>query len=422
MAKLTMRARLAESGQFGVHIFRRYRPVMVLYWALAVAVAAFALRNALISGYAVRVPNIALALSPNNATAVVARFDRSIAESGPDRRQILTDTKSPIRSLVDAPLNPGAFRVLALAKSQLGSNPVEMRRLMQASERLSRRDLAVQLWMIEDAVSRNDLNAALIHYDRALSVHPDVSVQLFPILAGALDSEQVISALAPYLRAWRPWVPGFLEFAANNSAEPLNVLHLLQRSGIQPTATKIRAYERLLLAQLVVKGRYREGNALAKAMAGSNARKLSAFGFSQISSDPELRPFSWTLGDEGGIGARVTESFGLEISVSPSTRGVAASRVVYVQPGRHMFSWVIDLPNTARGIGGSWAASCLSPKGNFRVWNQDIPGGAGTRGYRSEIDVPENCPALMVELSFNSVDSQFGATVGVRSIDLKKIP
>jgi hypothetical protein len=422
MAKLKMQARPSRSGQFGAQMSRYGRSMRILYWVLAAVIVLLAMRNALISGLSMRAPDIAMTLSPYNATAVVARFDRSLVANDADQRRILTDVKSPTRSLTNAPLDPGAFRVLALAKSELGKNPDEVRRLMQASERLSRRDLAVQLWLIEDAVARNDPNAALVHYDRALSVHPDVSVLLFPVMAGALDAEQIIGALAPYLRAWRPWIPAFMEFAVNNAAEPRDVLLLLRRSAIRPTDPKIRPYERLLLAQLVVKGRYKEAHALAVAMAGTDARRLSQFDFSGVSADPDLQPFSWTLGMEGGIDARPTADSGLEISVSQSTKGVAASRVVYIQPGRHIFTWAVDIPNAPSGIGGSWAASCLSPKGNFGVWNQDIPDQAGTRRYRSQIDVPDNCPALIMELAFNSVDSQFGATIKVRSVDLRRIP
>lgn len=380
------------------------------------------MRNALISGLAVRAPDIAMNLSSYNATAVVARFDRSLIADRADRQQILTDVRSPIHSLVDAPLNPGAYRVLALAKGQRGENPDEVRRLMQVSERLSRRDLAVQLWLIEDAVVRNDLNDALVHYDRALSVYPDVSAQLFPIMAGALDAEQVTAGLAPYLRAWRPWIPAFLEFAVNNAADPTDVLLLLRRSAIRPTDPKIRPYERLLLAQLVVKGRYEEAHDLANAMVGSEARRLSQIGFSRVSTDPDLQPFSWTLGAEGGIDVRPTADSGLEISVAPSTKGVAGSRVVYIRPGRHVFTWAVDIPNPPNQMGGSWTASCLSPNGNFGIWKQNIPDQPGSRRYRSQIDVPDNCPALMMELAFNSVDSQFGATIKVRSLDLRKTP
>ncbi len=399
----------------------------ILYLAAAIILALFALKNALVSGLAERAPGLALDLSPHNATALVSQFDRSLAEGGDRSRQLLESTELPKSALRDAPLSPGAIRMLALAMelrskgASAGTGSNSAGALMNLSERLSRRDLAVQLWLIEEAVLHDDLSGALLHYDRALSVHPDVSVQLFPVMTGALDTVQVASALAPYVRTWRPWVPGFLEYAVNQSADPVNILRLLRLSNTQAVAAKLRPYETLLLAQLVVKGQYEEANKLAIAMAGRKGKYLSAFGFSGESTDPELRPFSWTLGDEGGIGVRLTEKSALEVSVSPSTRGIAASRVLVAQPGRYLFSQALEFPESGDGVGANWVASCLSPKGNMRIWLQDIPNTPGVSTYRSQFDVPNDCSALIVELSLNGVDSQFGTTFKILSVDLRRV-
>lgn len=403
------------------------RLAKILYLAAAIILSLFALKNALVSGLAERAPGLALSISPHNATALVSQFDRSLAEGGGKSLQLLERIELPKSALRAAPLSPGAIRMLALATelkmkgARAGTGPNSAGALMNLSERLSRRDLAVQLWLIEEAVSRDDLRGALLHYDRALSVHPDVSVQLFPVMTGALDTVQVASALAPYVRAWRPWVPGFLEYAVNQSADPADILQLLRLSNGQAVAAKLRPYETLLLAQLVVKGRYEEANKLAIAMAGRRGKYLAAFGFSGDSTNPELRPFSWTLGDEGGIGVRLIDKSALEISVSPSTRGIAASRVLVARPGRYLFTQALEFPESGTGVGANWVASCLSPKGNMRIWLQEIPNNPGRSTYRSQFDVPADCSALIVELSLNGVDSQLGTTFNILSVDLRRV-
>ena len=56
--------------------------------------------------------------------------------------------------------------------AQVRGDTAKARRTFAFAERLSRRNLIVQLWAIEDSVQRGDVGGALRHYDTALRVKP----------------------------------------------------------------------------------------------------------------------------------------------------------------------------------------------------------------------------------------------------------
>ena len=57
-----------------------------------------------------------------------------------------------------------AWRTLAIISTRPGQGEA----LFHFASSLSRRDVPTQLWLIEDAVRKNDIPGALSHYDAAL--------------------------------------------------------------------------------------------------------------------------------------------------------------------------------------------------------------------------------------------------------------
>src|SRR4051812_41959266 len=119
-----------------------------------------------------------------------------------------------------------------VAASMLGLNAqfrgdtAAARRLFGYAEGLSRRNLVTQLWGIEDAVGRNDIPAALRHYDIALRTSSRASEVLFPILASATSDHQIRRALTGTLTLRPLWANAFLDYLAANAPDPLSVTAL----------------------------------------------------------------------------------------------------------------------------------------------------------------------------------------------------
>jgi len=84
-------------------------------------------------------------------------------------------------------------------------------RLFAYAERLSRRNLATQLWEIENAVSRGDIAGALRHYDIAFRTNVKARELLFPVLSNATDDPEIRAALVATLSQRPLWrLPSFL--------------------------------------------------------------------------------------------------------------------------------------------------------------------------------------------------------------------
>ena len=128
------------------------------------------------------------------------------------------DRSAPFVRLAQAALRQDPTAVSAVAtlglQTGLRGDVVHTRRLFDYAQRLSRRDIRTQLWAIEDAVARDDIPAALHHYDIALRTIPMASDLLFPILAGALDQSAIRTNIVLTLRQQPTpqWGPKFISF------------------------------------------------------------------------------------------------------------------------------------------------------------------------------------------------------------------
>ena len=100
--------------------------------------------------------------------------------------------------------------VVTLARNDI----TDARRLLAYAQMLSRRNVATQLWSIEDAVGRGDVPGALRWYDIALRTQPEMSNVLYPVLAQAARDPSIRSALVRRLVGNPPWSDSYFAYAA----------------------------------------------------------------------------------------------------------------------------------------------------------------------------------------------------------------
>ncbi len=134
------------------------------------------------------------------------------------------------QSLRGGALNPVAIRLLGYVADARGDQK-KAREFMLLSQKVSRRDFGTQLWLIEDAVKRNDKKQALYHYDIAMRTTPSSFPLLFPTLTGALDDPEVRAGLAPYVKAAPEWLLSFLPHAIGTSENPSYLVDVLLKAG-----------------------------------------------------------------------------------------------------------------------------------------------------------------------------------------------
>ncbi len=301
--------------------------------------------------------------------------------------------------LMSEPLSARALRQLGTARA-LDGDDVASERLHMLAERVSRRDLGTQLWLIERAAAAGDVAETLRHYDLALTSEPASGELLYPVLASAIEDEAVRSALAPYVRADRPWVRSFLA-AGLEEAMPsaLSALVAVARpdtvKGIMGTLLTRMARDqdfvsarKLLMATPV--GRAASGDMTV----------------SDRTTAPQLGPFGWQLGRSDGVDA-VRDGGGLTVRISSGASGLAARRVLILRPGRYRLGYAVQSQGVTGTASLSADAQCLGGPGNTRLLSAGATEARDVATLLShQLTVPAGCGALAIAFRVIGGDGQ----------------
>ena len=105
-------------------------------------------------------PRIALWFDAEEPVALIRAAKEDLAVGGTQGNQGAAAIDAATRSIARNPLNKDAFGIFGLV-SLANTDPERTSRRMAMADRLSRRDLGAQLFLIEDAVRRNDVAEAL---------------------------------------------------------------------------------------------------------------------------------------------------------------------------------------------------------------------------------------------------------------------
>lgn len=394
----------------------------VVFWVVAIALAVVAARSA--GSQISSVPRTGgwSVFSANAGDTLARRFDEVfITRNGnlpdPDRW-----FRNAVRVLRHNPLEADVVRVAALASVGMGADLQTVRVRMHLSERVSGRDLATQMWLLEDAVMQGKVPEVLQHYDRALSVHPRSQAQLYPVLAGAISDRNIRLALAPYIRANRPWAYDYAGYAVDKAEDSADVADLLMLSGGSRAVPKNRPLETMMLVKLVTDARIDVAVRYARSMvpAGKGQAVMTDFRLSEPTMDPDLRPFTWSTTEDLSIRSTFDRSEGLTAVAGGGIGGVAADRVMVLQPGRWRFAQKVSLPRLSPMMDATWTAACLTPEGPRTVWTQAIPQHPGDQSYQSMLYIPPGCLATRFRLTVRGADVQEDSTISIRSVALTK--
>ncbi|TCP29369.1 hypothetical protein [Sphingomonas sp. BK235] len=382
----------------------------------AFLVAGLAARDAAVLATASRYPQLAAKLAPANATAIVHVFDDTVMSSGDLRRDFKGWIAASRQALRADPLNASALRLLAYVTELLPDGQPSARRLMMLSERASRRDVLAQVWLIEDAVRRGDVEGALHHYDRALTVRPGMAGTLIPILVSATSTPEIRAALVPYLRADRAWTHPFLSVAVGKGQDLAAVADLFRRYGGARAVPTHSEYETRLLARLVNEGDLATARSFAGTMGMSAAAR--ALGFSAASTAPRFRPLTWTLYDGVDGAAELAAGDGLAVTVAPEKRIVAASRMIAPAQAHLILRQRFTLPDPSAAPLITWQAYCRRIDGPQRFWTRDLPAVTANEIVQMPLDVPEGCVGIQLDLLMTGTIGTSDAKALIDRVDL----
>lgn len=349
-----------------------------------------------------RNPRLATALWPGGSKANVGLAQLRLEQDRASPESLAAAKQMAERALSRDPLNVAAARTWGLVVAAQGmEQPAE--RMMRFAEKLSKRDVRTQMWMIEARVRQNDIAGALHHYDLALRSSLSARQPFFPILTSAATDPNIAARLGEVLAKRPPWGPEFTTQFVANSADARAITTLLSRVRLDPANEGERQLLRSAIERLVGMGEFRSAESLYSMASGRPNLLIRNSGFDLPNEFP---PLDWQLTQEPGLTAEqrsvegsTTGDHALFLTAENERGGPVARQLLLLPAGRYRL--VLAFGDTAE-------EEAANPRITMRCVDSDIDfatvrlPAASSAGRRSEsvVQVPQgNCPAQWLTIS-----------------------
>ncbi len=370
-----------------------------------------------------RNPTTALRFEPHNPVALVRDAQLRLAtgrSSSLNRQDLLDIARDSIRKL---PINAAAFRLFTVMNT-FGSDLGEVREQIAMSDRLSRRDLATQLFLIEDSVGRNDIAAALHHYDTALRVKQSSRALLYPVLTDAMEVPAIRKRFLPYMADPPPWLESFLRFAVSNTDDPSAIAAMAINAKGFPTASAYQSLNAELLARLVAGADLKGAVHYFRSIKGADKDLLTTLEMTDSTSASQFAPISWQpIAIDGidpvfvAVGGKVLE---LETTMDSGYQGQVARKLIALPAGRYSLLVPIRSEDFAKSDVLTWMISCNGS-------TEGVTPFSATTNLASEFQIagsfaiPEGCPVQMVTVTARTSMRHTAVTLNISSPKLERL-
>lgn len=361
-------------------------------------------------------PATALILAPYDGR-VVAALAKEKFSIAPNSSANSEQARLAKRALMLDATAVDALNVLAM-QADLRRELARVDRLYRYSFELSRRELQPQIWTIEKAAERGDIDGALAGYDLALRTSHRAQQTLFPVLASALNEPKVRAAVLRLLVTKPIWAPEFLDYASARGRNPQAVAELLHAgAGRIPIEEKYRVN---VVKGLVNQGFTEQAWSFFSTFRPNMARDRSRDPRFELEVDTPS-PFDWTLGTAPGLSASIVhEASGsyLEFSLPPSTPAIVATQLQVLLPGRYRLTGRSEALES-RGSLPYWTLTCRAGGELGRV---NVPDSNQTGGrFSGEFTVTPNCPVQSLSLAVGASDSSAGVFGQIKEVQLSRV-
>lgn len=296
--------------------------------------------------------------------------------------------------LTEQPLSSAALRLMAWSDARRGHEAEALGR-GRLIDRITRRDAVAELWLLEDAVRRDDVRGVLRRYDILIRTQADLRGPLMEKLAGRLGADQVRLALAPYADARSPWFPDLLQTASRGGHAEEAATVLIGLPVLADTASYRSAYA-------AVVDSLAEGNGVASLRRLHprlpGAGSMTHPGLTEAELSRGYAPFRWTLTAGGERAAKLEPDRPgqpiLAVRAAPLSRGEVSSRMILLPASPVALSWTLDASGRSATDGSArWTIRCLDD-GRVAVSGEMLAGGI-RRGVQA---MPYPCTAARMAL------------------------
>ena len=274
-------------------------------------------------------PEFALALNPNNPTALIAEAEKvhvklltltgafeQIASPGgdyskDDKISRLPEAKTDkpredlreldrlrkeirrlaIQVIASDPLNAEAFPLLA----ETTDSPHDVRVLMQEALKRSRRHPIALVWLLNDRYYHKDFAAALEHANMLLRTNPELMNYVLSYLALIAEEPEGSPLLVQVLAKAPAWRRSFftgLPQQVKKPDTPLKLLIALKESGKPPVNKELAPYLNFLINRNSIEAAY---NAWLQFLPKGERDALDLLTHPSFEQDPSGLPFDWQI-------------------------------------------------------------------------------------------------------------------------------
>ncbi|WP_440980278.1 hypothetical protein ACQHGV_16330 (plasmid) [Sphingomonas pseudosanguinis] len=290
---------------------------------------------------------------------------------------------------LDAVLTLG---IVALAR---GDN-AQARGYLNYARALSKHNLQVQFWAIEDAVARNDIPQVLREYDIALRTSQNGRDVLFPVLAQAISEPPVRRGAIDLLNRRPYWAPAFVFFLAREGPNPAvtgEVFRELRHRGFPVGEGPVA----ILIDKLIGAGALQEAWGFYAA-AHSRARR-------DRSRDPRFTEerlgrsvFDWQFFGDGSNLASIERGDSgnvLSIAVGAGSGGLLVRQAQLLPPGRYVLRGRGSVPGQSEAVRPYWELRCADGRDLGQI---ALPATSDSTGFVQNFTVPADCPVQQLSL------------------------
>ncbi|MGQ7830311.1 hypothetical protein [Altererythrobacter sp. Z27] len=383
--------------------------------ALCIGLAAVSLLDTLANIALKTQPELAHRLAPWDGKASSA-VSEALFSLDPNPSPATRTSFLATRALLQDATSVEAATVLAL-QSRLRGDFEESDLLFQHSRALSRRELQVQFWAIEEAVSRGDIDSALRNYDLAMRTSGQATGILFPILASAISEPRIRAPLLDIMASNPPWGEFLINYFADRPASPLDSAKFMREGAKRKLPIDDR--DRVLVVNaLLSSGEADEAwdfySEFRRDVAANRSRDPQ---FQRIPDPPAF--FDWVPTNTGAIAANfVADDQGgaLEFFVATGYSGEIIQQLQVLPPGTYRLSGVGKAEASSGSTAPYWALYCDNGKELGRL---AIPASTGSIDrFQGDFDVPINCPVQRLALVSSSINKLGGLSGQINSVHL----
>jgi hypothetical protein len=368
-------------------------------------------------------PAAVLAFVPFDAGSKVALAGQLLANPD-DRLGASRARELVVDALQRDPSQVGAWRTLSLLAA-IRSDP-KAARLFHLTERMSRRDLPTQLWLIEERVSANDVRGALAHYDIALRSSPQALDILLPVMVGAISSDSIVGPLGDLLATNPPWRRAlYIHMASDASAADHEAL-LLERLAAAGPLT-----DRDILGNLVTRmttdGKVTAAWRVYRLIrpVAPEERLVRNPDFSRAGGFP---PFDWHLSNNDDLSADAVtlpeagRGPVLRLQASSGNGGIAAQQLLLLPAGSYRLVMQAGLVSDSPPALLSMQLTCVN-QANAAIGSAELTPSATARVSAPLVfHVPvSDCPAQWLSIGVRPAASGGDGAAWIDAVSLQPI-